>query len=58
MSPGLVEDGIKCGSGSLCLEQRCVAISSLNLTQCPNDSNGTVCSDNGVRYQRVGRLSM
>ena len=49
MSPGLVEDGIKCGSGRMCCEQRCVSISSLGLPQCPTGSNGRVCSGNGVR---------
>ena len=48
VSPGLVEDGIMCGTGSLCLEQRCVTISSLGLPQCPTGSNGRVCSGNGV----------
>ena len=49
VSPGLVEDGIKCGSGKLCYEQRCVTVSSLSLPQCPTDSSGAVCSGNGVR---------
>ena len=49
MSPGLVEDGIKCGGGKICYDQRCVNISSLGFPQCPIGSNGIVCSGNGVR---------
>ena len=48
-SPGLVEDGIKCGSGKMCYNQRCVNVSSLGFPQCPTGSNGQVCSGNGVR---------
>ena len=49
VSPGLVEDGIKCGSGKMCYEQRCMSVSSLGFPQCPTGSNGQVCSGNGVR---------
>ena len=48
ISPGLVEDGNKCGSGKFCQGQRCVDISSLGLPQCPTDSEGNTCSGNGV----------
>ena len=48
MSPGLVEDGMKCGSGKMCYEQRCRDISSLTIRQCPVGSNRRVCSGNGV----------
>ena len=43
-----MEDGIKCGSGKMCYDQRCVSVSSLGFPQCPTGSNGQVCSGNGV----------
>ena len=49
VSPGLVEDGIKCGSEKMCYEQRCMSVSSLGFPQCPTGSNGQICSGNGVR---------
>ena len=51
VSPGLVEDGIKCDTGKMCYEQRCVDVSSLGLPQCPTGTNGRVCSGNGVRMK-------
>ena len=48
MNPGLVEDGTICDSGKMCNEQRCVSVSNLDFPQCPNGSNGVVCSGNGV----------
>ena len=45
-----MEDGIKCASGKMCYEQRCVSVSSLGFPQCPTGSNGQVCSGNGVKY--------
>ena len=50
ISPGLVDDGVKCASGKMCYEQRCVSVSTYQqgLAQCPTGSNGRVCSGNGV----------
>ena len=44
-----MEDGIKCGSDSICYNQSCVSVSDLGLPQCPTGFNGEVCSGNGVR---------
>lgn len=52
ISPGLVDDGIKCGSGKMCYEQRCRSISDLVIPQCPNGTNGRVCSGNGACNNR------
>ena len=48
-SPGLVEDGTMCDVGEICRNQSCVSITTLSRPQCPTDSNGTVCSGNGVK---------
>ena len=53
LSPGLVDDGIKCGNNKMCYEQRCVSVSSLGIAQCPTGTNGLVCSGNGVRMFSV-----
>ncbi|TRY82809.1 hypothetical protein DNTS_025574 [Danionella cerebrum] len=45
---GYVEDGTPCGPSMMCLERKCVAISSLNLTACPSGPGGRVCSAHGV----------
>ncbi|KAF5880682.1 disintegrin and metalloproteinase domain-containing protein 23 isoform X3, partial [Clarias magur] len=45
---GYVEDGTACGPSMMCLERKCVLISSLNLTACPSGPNGRVCSSHGV----------
>ncbi|XP_026989248.2 disintegrin and metalloproteinase domain-containing protein 23 isoform X3 [Tachysurus fulvidraco] len=45
---GYVEDGTPCGPSMMCLERKCMPISSLNLTACPSGPNGRVCSSHGV----------
>ncbi len=45
---GYVEDGTLCGPSMMCLERKCVPISSLNLTACPSGPGGRVCSSHGV----------
>ncbi|KAL2102779.1 hypothetical protein ACEWY4_001947 [Coilia grayii] len=45
---GYVDDGSPCGPSMMCLERRCVAISSLNITACPSGPNGRICSAHGV----------
>uniref|UniRef100_A0A4W4H078 ADAM metallopeptidase domain 23a n=1 Tax=Electrophorus electricus TaxID=8005 RepID=A0A4W4H078_ELEEL len=37
---GYVEDGTPCGPSMMCLERKCLPISSLNLTACPLGPNG------------------
>lgn len=48
---GYVEDGTPCGPSMMCLERKCVPISSLNLTACPSGPNGRVCSSYGVSHK-------
>ncbi|XP_039545356.1 disintegrin and metalloproteinase domain-containing protein 23 isoform X1 [Pimephales promelas] len=45
---GYVEDGMPCGPSMMCLERKCLPISSLNLTACPSGPSGRVCSSHGV----------
>ncbi|KAL0190660.1 hypothetical protein M9458_013358, partial [Cirrhinus mrigala] len=44
---GYVEDGTPCGPSMMCLERKCLPISSLNLTACPSGPGGRVCSSHG-----------
>jgi hypothetical protein len=48
-SPGLVEDGTRCGNGLVCRSQRCVSVSQITTPQCATAPNGQICSGNGVR---------
>uniref|UniRef100_W5L7V6 ADAM metallopeptidase domain 23 n=1 Tax=Astyanax mexicanus TaxID=7994 RepID=W5L7V6_ASTMX len=45
---GYVEEGTPCGPSMMCLDRKCVPISSLNLTACPSGPDGRVCSAHGV----------
>jgi disintegrin/metalloproteinase domain-containing protein 28 len=45
LSPGLVEDGVKCGRNKWCYEQQC---RNFSVTPCPRGPNGEICSGNGV----------
>uniref|UniRef100_A0AAR2LF34 ADAM metallopeptidase domain 23a n=1 Tax=Pygocentrus nattereri TaxID=42514 RepID=A0AAR2LF34_PYGNA len=45
---GYVEDGTPCGPSMMCLDRKCLPISSLNLTACPSGPDGRVCSAHGV----------
>lgn len=47
-SPGLVEDGTRCGDGLVCLSEECVSISQLATSPCSVAPNGEICSGNGV----------
>ncbi|XP_052899052.1 zinc metalloproteinase-disintegrin-like MTP8 [Anopheles moucheti] len=53
VNPGLVPDGTKCGTGQMCFQQQCVAISRLQEEQdigdeCPGNCNGNgVCNSEG-----------
>ncbi|XP_034287517.1 disintegrin and metalloproteinase domain-containing protein 23 isoform X2 [Pantherophis guttatus] len=45
---GYVEDGTPCGPNMMCMDRRCLSIQSLNISSCPMDANGKVCSGHGV----------
>ena len=50
---GYVEDGTPCGPSMMCLDRKCLQIQALNMSSCPLDSKGKVCSGHGVsRHQR------
>uniref|UniRef100_A0A182QQ78 Disintegrin and metalloproteinase domain-containing protein 12 n=1 Tax=Anopheles farauti TaxID=69004 RepID=A0A182QQ78_9DIPT len=48
VNPGLVPDGTKCGTGRMCFQQRCMAISRLQEEQDIGDECPGNCSGNGV----------
>ena len=48
MSPGLVQDGTKCGNDLVCLSQECVPVSRITSVMCDASADGLVCSGNGV----------
>lgn len=49
---GYVEDGTPCGPSMMCLDRKCLLIQALNMSSCPLDSKGKVCSGHGVsRHQ-------
>ncbi|XP_051839654.1 disintegrin and metalloproteinase domain-containing protein 23 isoform X2 [Antechinus flavipes] len=50
---GYVEDGTPCGPSMMCLDRKCLQIQSLNMSSCPLDSNGKVCSNHGVCSNEV-----
>ena len=50
VSPGLVQDGTKCGTDQVCLSHACVPVSTIISSTCDVASNGVVCSGNGVCY--------
>ncbi|KAB1278850.1 Disintegrin and metalloproteinase domain-containing protein 23 [Camelus dromedarius] len=45
---GYVEDGTPCGPSMMCLDRKCLQIQALNMSSCPLDSKGKVCSGHGV----------
>ena len=53
MSPGLVQDGTKCGNDLVCLSQECVPVSRIASVMCDASTDGLVCSGNGVRSLQV-----
>ncbi|XP_012691116.1 disintegrin and metalloproteinase domain-containing protein 23 [Clupea harengus] len=45
---GYMDEGSPCGPSMVCLERKCMPISSLNITACPSGPNGRICSAHGV----------
>lgn len=50
---GYVEDGTPCGPNMMCLDHRCLPVTTFNLSSCPGSSSSHVCSDHGVSYSSV-----
>ncbi|KAI2658636.1 Disintegrin and metalloproteinase domain-containing protein 11 [Labeo rohita] len=50
---GYVEDGTPCGPNMMCLDHRCLAVTTFNLSSCPGSSASHVCSDHGTCSNEV-----
>uniref|UniRef100_H3CY08 ADAM metallopeptidase domain 11 n=1 Tax=Tetraodon nigroviridis TaxID=99883 RepID=H3CY08_TETNG len=45
---GYVEDGTPCGPNMMCLERRCIPVTTFNLSTCPGSSHSRICSHHGT----------
>ncbi|XP_049615190.1 disintegrin and metalloproteinase domain-containing protein 11 isoform X1 [Syngnathus scovelli] len=45
---GYVEDGTPCGPDMMCLERRCLPVTTFNLSMCPSSSVARICSHHGT----------
>ncbi|XP_046591917.1 uncharacterized protein LOC107216740 isoform X1 [Neodiprion lecontei] len=61
VDPGLVPDGAKCGTGKMCVNQKCMPVAAMRLTSpagsdaCPNNCSGNgVCNSQGHCHCRLG----
>ncbi|XP_042327774.1 disintegrin and metalloproteinase domain-containing protein 11 isoform X1 [Sceloporus undulatus] len=43
-----VEDGTPCGPNMLCLDHKCLPLSTFNFSTCPGSWGGQICFDHGV----------
>ncbi|XP_051774990.1 disintegrin and metalloproteinase domain-containing protein 11 isoform X2 [Erpetoichthys calabaricus] len=50
---GYVDDGTLCGPNMMCLDHRCLPLSSFNLSTCPGSMDGRICSEHGVCSNEV-----
>ncbi|XP_030629939.1 disintegrin and metalloproteinase domain-containing protein 11 [Chanos chanos] len=50
---GYVEDGTPCGPNMMCLDHRCLPLTTFNLSSCPGSSSSRVCSDHGTCSNEV-----
>lgn len=55
---GYVEDGTPCGPSMMCLDRKCLQIQALNMSSCPLDSKGKVCSGHGVSRHQCRSLTL
>lgn len=55
---GYVEDGTPCGPSMMCLDRKCLQIQALNMSSCPLDSKGKVCSGHGVSNRLDSSLNL
>ncbi|KAM6951113.1 disintegrin and metalloproteinase domain-containing protein 11 [Aplochiton taeniatus] len=45
---GYVDDGTPCGPNMMCLERRCLPVTTFNLSTCPGSSPARICSHRGT----------
>ncbi|XP_068439219.1 disintegrin and metalloproteinase domain-containing protein 11-like isoform X2 [Clinocottus analis] len=50
---GYVEDGTPCGPNMMCLERRCLPVTTFNLSTCPGSSPSRICSHHGTCSNEV-----
>uniref|UniRef100_A0A8C1VYY0 ADAM metallopeptidase domain 11 n=1 Tax=Cyprinus carpio TaxID=7962 RepID=A0A8C1VYY0_CYPCA len=50
---GYVEDGTPCGPNMMCLDHRCLPVTTFNLSSCPGSSSSHICSDHGTCSNEV-----
>ncbi|XP_077061997.1 disintegrin and metalloproteinase domain-containing protein 11 isoform X1 [Siphateles boraxobius] len=50
---GYVEDGTPCGPNMMCLDHRCLPVTTFNLSSCPGSTFSQVCSDHGTCSNEV-----
>uniref|UniRef100_A0A665TVJ3 ADAM metallopeptidase domain 11 n=1 Tax=Echeneis naucrates TaxID=173247 RepID=A0A665TVJ3_ECHNA len=50
---GYVEDGTPCGPNMMCLERRCLPVTTFNLSTCPGSSSSRICSHHGTCSNEV-----
>ncbi|XP_047465994.1 disintegrin and metalloproteinase domain-containing protein 11 isoform X2 [Mugil cephalus] len=50
---GYVEDGTPCGPNMMCLERRCLPVTTFNLSICPGSSTSRICSHHGTCSNEV-----
>uniref|UniRef100_A0A3P8TAP2 ADAM metallopeptidase domain 11 n=1 Tax=Amphiprion percula TaxID=161767 RepID=A0A3P8TAP2_AMPPE len=50
---GYVEDGTPCGPNMMCLERRCLPVTTFNLSICPGSSSSRICSHHGTCSNEV-----
>lgn len=53
---GYVEDGTPCGPNMMCLERRCLPVTTFNLSTCPGSTYSRICSHHGVSLQPPQRF--
>ncbi|XP_071375618.1 disintegrin and metalloproteinase domain-containing protein 11 [Centroberyx affinis] len=50
---GYIEDGTPCGPNMMCLERRCLPVTTFNLSTCPGSSSSRICSHHGTCSNEV-----
>ncbi|XP_020773931.1 disintegrin and metalloproteinase domain-containing protein 11 isoform X2 [Boleophthalmus pectinirostris] len=50
---GYVEDGTPCGPNMMCLDRRCLPVTTFNLSTCPGSSPSRICSHHGTCSNEV-----